>query len=636
MSGSGTGRRVWLALAGVALSAQALYAIAQEPSPPAVAAAQTAGKTLYDSRCAACHEHAQARIPPRSELQKKSADAVALTLTSGSMRLQASGLGAPEIADLAAYLSGNLPRAHLSAAPEQNPCATPAPPIVLAAGDWNGWGLDAANSRFQRKPGLAAGDVPRLKVKWAFGYHDVGVYGQPNVIAGRVFISSMTGRVYALDAASGCVYWTYDAEAPARTAISIDALPGPPPTRYAAIFGDDGAHVYALDARTGALIWKRRLDPHPSARVTAAPALHAHRLYVPLSSLEELSALDPKYECCKFRGSVVALDEATGQVLWRRYLTATPRPYRKSSLGTQLYGPAGVSSWHTPLVDAKRGLLYAVTGNSYTTQPAPLSDALIALDLASGAVKWVQQVAHEDNYVVGCVTPPDQTCPYGPSCAKAGEANCPARMGPDHDFGGAPILRTLPDGRELILAATKAGAVYAFDPDHAGRILWQAQSGQGSDVGGSEWGPAADEGQLYVAVSDVHPRPGHSPGGLTAYDLASGAVRWHTDPPPAQCSWGSERCSSAQSQALSVIPGVVFSGSQDGHLRAYASADGRIIWDVDTAQAFTTVNGVSASGGSLDHAGPVIAQGRLFVNSGYGKITGHTGNVLIAFSIDGH
>jgi polyvinyl alcohol dehydrogenase (cytochrome) len=599
----------------------------------ATAADAPQGSMLYQSNCAGCHDHPQGRIPARAALTQKSPDAIVQALTAGSMRQQASGLGAAQVSAIATFLTGKAPHDRVTAAPEKNPCARPAAPGALDGREWNGWGRGLDNSRFQPTPGLTASDLPRLRLKWAFGYHDVGVYGQPNVALGRLFIASMTGRVYALDPHSGCVYWTFDADAPARTAISIDEFKSGTPARFVAYLGDDAANLYALDAESGKLLWRTKLDGHPSARITGAPALYRHRLYVPLASLEELSALDPRYECCKFRGSVAAVDGTSGRTLWQVYMTRAAQPYRKSSNGTQLYGPAGVSVWHTPAVDPARNRLYVVTGNSYTEIPTEMSDAVVALDLGSGDVKWIKQVTRSDNYVVGCITPPDSSCPYG-NCSAAGQASCPSAMGPDHDFGGAPILRTLADRRDVLLAAQKSGAVYALDLGHRGNVLWKAQAGQGSDLGGSEWGPAADLAHIYVASSDVHARAGHAPGGLTALDFATGRRVWFASPGAPRCSWGQDKCSGAQSQAVTVIPGVVFSGSQDGHLRAYSSADGSILWDVDTARSYDTVNGVAAAGGSLDHAGPVIVNGQLFVNSGYGKITGKSGNVLLAFALD--
>ena len=578
------------------------------------------GGKLYAQHCASCHDHPKDRIPAREIIAKRTPEEVVQALTAGLMRTQAGGLTMNERDAVATFVTGRAPGPAIAAAPEKNLCQGSNAP-TLAGPQWNGWGRDLDNSRFQPQPGLSAADLPRLKVKWAFGYRGSSIYGQPTVVGGRVYVSSASGRVYSLDARTGCTHWTYDAPASARPAMSVAALPGAAPAKLAVFFGDDSAHVYALDAANGTLLWKKKLDEHPSARISGAPVFHAGRLYVPVSSLEELPANTPNYECCKFRGSVAALDASSGRLLWQTYTIDQPaRPYRKTKGGTQLYGPAGGAVWSAPTIDPKRNVLYIGTGNSYTDVPAPRIDSILSLDLDTGRIAWQNQLTASDNWIIGC---PATTADPG---------NCPANVGPDSDAGVSPILRTLADGRQILLTGQKSGAVHALDPSANGKQVWAVKVGVGSTVGGIEWGPAADANQMYVAISDIG---NPSPGGLTALSLSTGKRAWHTPAPPAVCSWGTRSCTGAQSQAVTVIPGVVFSGSHDGHLRGYATATGKIIWDTDTAQAFETVNGVAAAGGSLDHGGPTIAGGMLFVNSGYGRINGQPGNVLLAYAVDG-
>jgi polyvinyl alcohol dehydrogenase (cytochrome) len=573
---------------------------------------------LYQRNCAACHDHPTQRMPSRAAVARHSPDEVMQILTSGLMRTQAAGLSMNDRVAVATYLTGKAPIGRLAPIPEANRCPTPRARAADSGPSWNGWGNDLANTRFQSDPGLTAADVPHLKLKWAFGYRATYVYGQPTLVGGRVYVTSSSGRVYSLDARTGCSYWTFDAAAPVRTAVSVIRVGA----ALRVVFGDDSSFVYLLDAEHGRLRWQRRLDPHPSARITGAPAIQGGRVYVPLSSLEELAAPTPTYECCKFRGGVAALDLANGRVVWRTYTISQPaRPYRKNATGTQLYGPAGGSVWSAPTLDPDHDLLYIGTGNSYTDVPTEHTDSILALRMSSGAVVWANQLRPKDNYIVGCDTP-----------ASAGQGNCPHALGPDVDFGTSPILRTLADGERVLLTGEKSGRVYGLDPA-TGHERWHAQVGAGSSLGGIEWGSAADTERLYAPVSDA--AAGH-PGGLVALRLVDGRQLWRAAPPPAVCSWGPNNCLAAQSQAATVIPGVVFSGSEDGHLRAYASADGRVVWDVDTAQAYSTVNGVPAAGGSLDNGGATLAGGMLFVNSGYGRIVGEPGNVLLAFSIDGH
>ena len=543
-------------------------------------------------------------------------------MTNGVMRAQAAGLNMNDRVAVATFVTGQAPTDKMAAVPEGNLCVSRGGAAISGGSSWNGWGRDLSNSRYQPEPGLIAADVPHLKMKWAFGYRATYIYGQPTVVDGRVYVTSSSGRVYALDARTGCTHWTFDALAAVRTAVSIVGIHSAAGVRLAAVFGDDSAIVYALDAYSGEPIWTKKLDQHPYARITGAPVFYNQRLYVPVSSLEELAAPSLRYECCKFRGSVAALDMHQGKVIWQTYIVdQEPKPYRRTENGTQLYGPAGGSVWSAPTLDPKRGLLYVGTGNSYTDVPTTRTDSIVALDMQTGSVRWVNQLRPKDNYIVGC-----------DSSDTAGKGNCPRTLGPDADFGASPILRTLMDGRDVLLTGAKSGQVYALDPQR-GRQLWSAQVGVGSSLGGIEWGGAADTSQLYLAVSDAA-APNTKPGGLVALRIVDGQQVWRIDPPPPVCSWGTRNCIAAQSQAVSAIPGVVFSGSQDGHLRAYASADGRVVWDFDTAQSFTTVNGVAAAGGSLDNGGATVADGMLYVNSGYGRITGQPGNLLLAFAVD--
>ncbi len=618
-----------------ALFALVLLAPVLTMSADKEAAPPSEGARIYGELCAGCHDHPKDRIPPREVISKRSPDEVVQALTTGIMRTQAGGLTMNDRDAVATFITGKAPSGNLTPLPEGNLCAHPGSAAVSSGPQWNGWGRDLDNSRFQPQPGLTATDVPRLKLKWSFGYRGSStIYGQPTVVGGRVYVTSAAGRVYSLDARTGCTNWTFDAQAPARTAISVAEIPGTT-GRLAAFFGDDSATVYALDATTGQLIWKRRMDEHPAARISGAPVFYGTRLYVPVSSLEELSAAAPHYECCKFRGSVAALEARDGAVIWQTYtIDKTAKPYRKTKDGTQLYGPAGGSVWSAPTLDPKRSLLYVGTGNSYTDIPVPLTDSILALNMYTGKIVWANQLTRDDNFIVGCQPATAEPCFEGQACQAPGQGSCPLKVGPDVDFGTSPILRKLPGGREVLLTGQKSGVVHALDPADGGKQMWEAKVGVGSSLGGIEWGGAADATQMYVAVSDVLVATGKGPGGLTALRIDSGKQAWHARPPAPVCSWGTRSCTSAQSQAVSVIPGVVFSGSHDGHLRAFSTADGRIIWDVDTAQSYQTVNGVAAAGGSLDHGGATLAGGMLYVNSGYGRINGQPGNVLLAYGVE--
>jgi polyvinyl alcohol dehydrogenase (cytochrome) len=388
-------------------------------------------------------------------------------------------------------------------------------------------------------------------------------------------------------------------------------------------------------------VWKRRVDDFLGATITGAPTLADGNLYVVTSSAEEVLGANPKYECCKFRGSVSALNAETGEVRWKSYtIPEEPKPVRKNKIGVQLWGPSGAGVWSSPAVDLKRGVVYVTTGDSYSDPAASTSDAFVAFDLKTGKLLWSRQTTAGDAFTIDCGLP------------EAMRTNCPEANGPDFDFGSSPILVDLPNGRRALIAGQKSGVVHAVDPDRDGAILWQTRVGKGTALGGVQWGSAYDGTRVYVALSDVQPEvaqpgtPGGQPtvfgpqmrlnaqagGGLFALNPATGATIW-TRPHPG-CG-GRPGCSPAQSAAVTAIPGVVFSGGLDGHLRAYASEDGAIIWDMDTVQAYKTVNGVAANGGSLDGPGPVVVGGTVFVNSGYAFVGGIPGNVLLAFSVDG-
>ena len=361
-----------------------------------------------------------------------------------------------------------------------------------------------------------------------------------------------------------------------------------------------------------------KLDEHPAARITGSPVFYDGRLLVPVASLEEGSARAPGYECCTFRGSMVSLDAETGRQLWKSYsVLDPPKAIKKSKVGTQMYGPAGAAIWSAPTIDAKRKLVYAATGDSYTDVDINTSDAIVAFNLDTGSLVWVSQVTPKDNFIVGCPASP----------------NCPEELGPDFDFGSSPILRALGAGKQILVAAQKSGVVWGLDPNQRGKVVWQTRLGAGSALGGIEWGHAADDQYTYAAVSDINVRKDPQPG-ISALRLATGEKVWSTPAPAVACA-GTTGCQPAQSAGVSVIPGAVFSGAINGHFRAYSTKTGEILWDFDTAQTFETVNKVAAKGGSINGAGPTIASGMVYTNSGYSGFGGSPGNVLLAFSVNG-
>lgn len=570
---------------------------------------QTAAE-LYKQHCSTCHSDAATRAPSQESMAQRSTEAILTALATGAMRVQGARLSGVERRAIAEYITGRKLSGDASGAAVGR-CEGNAPLGAISASPlWNGWSPDASNMRYA-PTGLTAEQTPKLKLKWAFGFPDATVaWAQPSVAFGRLFVGSHNGTVFSLDARTGCIYWTFSARGGVRTAIAIN--------EKAVYFGDTNSNVYALNAATGALLWTRRVEAHASARITGSPTIHKNRIYVPVSSYEEVQGANPDYECCTFRGSLVALDTVTGEIIWKSYVIPTePQARGKSSKGKTLYGPSGGAIWSAPTVDAKRRVVYAATGNTYSGPPQETTDAVIAFDLDTGIKKWVRQATPNDIFVVGCRAGTDNP-------------NCPEQNGPDFDFGNAPILARA-DGRDVIVIGQKSGVGFAMDPDKKGEILWQYRAGQGSALGGMEWGSAADTENVYFPVSDIL---GPKPGGLHAVSMKTGQRVWYAAPPAPACGAPGRSCNGALAAAISVIRGVVFAGSNDGAIRAHSTKNGMVLWEFDTNREFQTVNGVAAKGGSMQGPGPAIAGGMLFFNSGYGAFGGRPGNVLLAFGVE--
>ena len=587
---------------------------------------QTAGKSgseIYAKHCAACHDKTAARMPSRSVLQQRTSGFILKTLNSGVMKAEAATLSPPDRIAVSQWL-GLTTAAVLDSAKLSNSCKLLAPSATTAAQSWTSWGNGTDNLRFQpaSAAGLSAAQAANLKLKWAFGVPDVtAVRSQPAVYAGSVLFGG-GDKLYSLDASSGCTHWATELPAPVRSGISI----GSPAGKALAFFGDGAANVYAVDVATGDSAWQVRLSTHPSAFITGTPVYHDGKLIVPVSSFEEGTAANPAYVCCTFRGSIVALDARSGKTLWQTFTIDTPaNQSRVNKLGAPSKGPSGAAVWSAPTIDPKKKLIYVVTGDNYSDPPTALSDAVLALAIDTGKIVWSRQFRAGDAFNVACVIPDSK--------------NCPDANGPDFDFGSSPMLLSLRSGRRALILAQKSGSVYAIDPDDGWKALWQAQVGQGGVLGGVEWGPATESERLFVALSDESFLPGSSAGldpkkggGLFALSLNSGEQLWTT--PPSPCD---ERkpCSPAQTAAVTAIPGVVFSGSLNGHLRAHAVADGKVLWDYDTGHEFKTVNGVPGHGGSISVAGPVVAGGAVYALSGYDTFGEAGGNVLLVFTTDG-
>jgi polyvinyl alcohol dehydrogenase (cytochrome) len=583
-------------------------------------ASSRAGGALYQMHCATCHldqasaNHADIQPPPFYLLKQFSPEKILEALNTGKMQPMAAALSTVERQQIAEWISGrplgsadNGSVAHMA-----NRCAAD-PPLAISGGQWANSGPSLTNDRLQptQAAGITAAQIPRLRVKWAFAAPNaVEMYSQPVVAGGRVFFSTDNAYLYALDARTGCAYWSFHGDAASRTAPVFAPIPGKPGS-YGIFFGDKAANFYALDARHGTLLWKTKIDDHPRALITGSPTVYHDKVFIGISAGETAPGADPHYACCTSRGSVVALALATGKVLWKTYTIAeTPHVRGKNALGVELWGPAGASVWNAPTVDTRRNLVYVGTGNAYTLPATSTSDAMLAFDIDTGKLMWSHQEFTDDAFITGC--PPSSD----------GSGNCPKVLGPDYDFGGASlILHKSANGRDLLVGAGKGGIAVAIDPDKRGAVVWRRQLYAGAPppaTGLVVFGAAADERNAYYPLQ-------RSGGGLTAVRLDDGALLWTADV---------KADDRGQAQAASAIPGVVFTGGWDGILRA-VSTDGKVIWSYNAIHDFETVNGVPGRGGSFGAPGAAIANGMVYVGSGYvGVLAGTPGNVMIAFAPD--
>ncbi|HEU4624021.1 MAG TPA: PQQ-binding-like beta-propeller repeat protein [Steroidobacteraceae bacterium] len=581
------------------------------------------GAAVYRKSCSACHEGQVPKAPHKMFLQMMAPGNILGALEHGLMKQQGDSLSPADRKHVAEYLSATSFASLSAERPPPRCSGTAATFDASKPAAAVGWGYD--NSRFvpAALAGISRDDVPRLKLKWAFAYPDaIRARSQPLIAHGAVYTGSHDGTVYAFDLRTGCVRWTYRASAEVRTAIvgDPDAVGA---RRSLLYFGDVIARVYAIDARTGQLVWSVKVDEHPNATITGSPAFHDGIVYVPISSLEVTSAADPKYECCKFRGAIAALDAASGALKWKTYsITEEPKPVRTTRLGTRVFAPSGAPIWNSPTIDASRGLIYAGTGENYSSPASVTSDAVLAFRMSDGKLMWSRQLTSGDAWNVGCMM--------------ADNPNCPAENGPDVDVAAGTILMALPGGKRVLIAGQKNGFVYALDPDEQGKLLWKTRVGRGGIQGGIHFGLAREGTRIYVPIVDM--KDGHdgrsydSPPkpGLYALDAANGRVLWSA-PADDVCN-GRPFCDPGISAAVTAIPGVVFAGHMDGRLRAYDGANGHVLWEIDSTRAVPTVSGAAGKGGSFGGAGAAIRDGYLAVNSGYGLYFHMPGGVLLVFT----
>jgi len=631
---------VWIGVMGYVLTTRAQQRDAV-PQPPAGAAGQTgqraggqraaggqrgqqglpgteSGWSAFQTRCAVCHLNPVADLAtPGTVIRQMTPERIFESLTTGSMKEKSEGLSDVQKRRIAEFLSGRPMGSSKagSASTMPNKCAqNPAMTDPGASAGWNGWGNDNGNTRYQPAAAarLTATDVPRLKLKWAFGFPTgESSNSQPTVVSGRVFAGSDNGFIYSLDAATGCVYWSFEGGSIVRGSLTVGPVSGQGNARYAVFYGDGHANIFAVNAQDGRLLWKTKVDSHVVARITAGTRYYNGKLFVPVSSSEEFSSGTADYPCCSSRGSLVALDANTGKIAWKTWVVpGEVKAYKIQSNGVVLYSPGGGGVWNSPTIDPVRQAVYISTGDATTFPAPPTTDGVMAMDIQTGKLLWSYQADQKDVFMGGCTG------------AVRSEA-CPNPMGPDLDIGNSPILKSLPNGKRVLIVGTKRGHVIALDPDNMGALLYRmlATTGQpvvegGGGGGNIVWGGAADEQNVYYGAGRG--------AGTVAFRLATGERVWTFNPNGASLG-----------AAPTAITGVVFQGSGDGRLFAVSAADGKQIWEFNTAQEFSTVNKVSAHGGAIAVSGAVVSGGMLFVSSGYAITSGASGgNVLLAFSVE--
>ncbi len=581
------------------------------------------GAALYALNCASCHNGSVYKAPHFHWLEMMSPGSI-LAAMDGIMATQSEGLDAEQRRALAEYITlksadeADLAQGAPACEGEAAQFTDRSPPRI-------GWGHDTARHAPAAEAGMTGAQVPQLELKWTYAFPGaLRARSQPASGWGALYVGSQDGAVYAFDLETGCQRWMFNAGGEVRTGIVLAEGDGENPPL--AVFGDILARVYAVNAHTGELVWSVKADGHPSATLTGTAALAGEKLLVPVSSLEVIAAADPEYACCSFRGKVLALDVRSGAEIWTHYtIPEEPKETQRTSMGTPVLSPSGAPVWASPTVDTRRNRVYIGTGENYSTPADGNSDAILAVDLDTGERVWQRQSTAGDAWNVACMM--------------QGNPNCPPERGPDFDHGSSMILVDVADGKQVLLAGHKDGTIFGLDPDNEGALLWATRVGRGSIQGGVHFGMAAANGVVFAPINDMNNTrngdvldPAKARPGVHALDVATGEVLWSYVQQDV-CPESLEFCDPGVSAPVSAIDGAVFAGHLDGFLRAYDAATGKVLWEHDTKPAVTGVNGIEAAGGGMSGAGPLIVDGYVITNSGYGLYFHEPGNKLAVYGL---
>ncbi len=574
---------------------------------PAIANEQ--GFLVYQKHCADCHQDARLRAPSLGAIKKMSENGIRQALTMGVMKEHSRNIDNVDFDKLLLFLSSqtnNITETQI------NECSEPFPTQSEIL--WSNWGNGLSNQRVQAKSSLNPQNINQLELKWAFGFNDsIRIRSQPLVTEDTIYIGSQSGHVYALSLDTGCQWWSFKADAEVRGAITLSD------NKKSILFTDFAANVYRLNSLNGEIEWKKNVATHPLTTITGSIAVTQDSVFIPLSSTEVVSAIDPNYMCCTFRGGLIALNTSNGDERWKMHTVPEPKKTGYNSNRISSWGPSGAPVWSTPTIDLERGLIYIGVGQNYSHPATELSDAIIAIGIESGRVVWHKQTLSGDVWNAACVT---------------NRINCPGEYGPDYDIGASIIL--IEGDKDMLIAGQKSGMVFAMDPDDNGSIIWQKRVGRGGKKGGVHWGMTIDDDSIFVPIADLPEKipSQYSPmPGIHALRIKDGSKEWYRPALPV-CEDEKYHCYPSVSAAPSRVGSMIITGSMNGIIEIISTKDGNLLWSFDTAKQFKTINQISANGGSIDSNGPIIAGNHLIATSGYDIYGQLTGNILLVFSIE--
>ena len=574
---------------------------------PAIANEQ--GYLVYQKHCADCHQDTKLRAPSLGTIKKMSENGIRQALTMGVMKEHSRNIDNIDFDKLLLFLSSqknNIIETQI------NECFEPFPTHSEVL--WSNWGNGLSNQRVQVKSSLNPQNINKLELKWAFGFKDsIRIRSQPLVTEDTIYIGSQSGHVYALSLDTGCEWWSFKADAEVRGAITLSD------DKKSILFTDFAANVYRLNSLNGEIEWKKNVATHPLTTITGSIAVTQNSVLIPLSSTEVVSAIDPNYMCCTFRGGLIALNTSNGNERWKMHTVPEPKKTGYNSNKISSWGPSGAPVWSTPTIDLERGLVYIGVGQNYSHPATELSDAIIAIEIESGRVVWHKQTLSGDVWNAACVT---------------NRINCPGDYGPDYDIGASIIL--IEGDKDMLIAGQKSGMVFAMDPDDRGSIIWQKRVGRGGKKGGIHWGMTIDDDSIFVPIADLPekiPSQFSPMPGIHALRIKDGSKEWYRPAIPV-CEDEKYHCYPSVSAAPSRVGNMIITGSMNGVIEIISTRDGNLLWSFDTAKQFKTINQISANGGSIDSNGPIIAGNHLIATSGYDIYGQLTGNILLVFSVE--